>query len=129
MSAFILLLVFTNSALPSKLSDLLSFHFHLNPILNLWSKVQVMHVSLQIPMKPDWHHLPNWEILPEPLVKPDTAPSRSPLGEKTSQMGETNTTLYMILLDYRDHHVTCLHTFVYFTVCFSACTSQCCPYH
>ena len=33
------------------------------------------------------------------------------------------------LLDYRDHHVTCLHTFVYFTVCFSACTSQCCPYH
>ena len=43
------------------------------------------------------HHLPNWEILPESIVKPDTAPSCSPWGEKTSQMCETNTTLYITL--------------------------------
>ena len=30
---------------------------------------------------PMWHHLPNWEMLPEPV---DTTPSHSPLGAKTS---------------------------------------------
>ena len=36
---------------------------------------------------------------------------------------------YSLLLDYRDHHVTCLRTFIYLQYVFPARTSQCCPYH
>ena len=48
-------------------------------------------------LDPHWHHLPNWEILPEFVVKPDTAPTHPPWAERISQMGETNATIYIIL--------------------------------
>ena len=51
----------------------------------------------QIPIKPNRHYLPNWEILSEPDVIPDTTPSCSPLSVKTSQMGETSATVCIIL--------------------------------
>ena len=37
--------------------------------------------------------------------------------------------VYEKVLDYRDHHVTCLRTFIYLQYVFPARTSQCCPYH
>ena len=46
---------------------------------------------------PHWHHLPNWEILLEFIVKPNTAPTYPPWAKRISQMGETNATIYIIL--------------------------------
>ena len=42
-----------------------------------WKKVYIVAVQ----KTPMWHHLPNLEMLPEPI---DTTPSHSPLGVKTS---------------------------------------------
>ena len=50
-------------------------------------------ISNMDPNEVDWHPCLIGKYFPERIVKPDTTPSRSPWGEKTSQMGENNTTL------------------------------------